>query len=191
MTERNSGRLIIRHGGAIDLSMDNGKAALTGWNAAEEKEICCGYRFTIRFPADAIGTTSGTYNERDAAFVQSLLQANGRKIGVICPGTYDIYYVSGTTSQGCGGLVCRCYANYVVTPLGPLSGHLGAQTGSSNNAAARQALEQLKSQPTRYSSPRKQDFLVGFWPVHYNAYSNGSMTWKIVPISGMVAEWNP
>ena len=191
MADKDCGRLIIRDGGSIDLATDQGKAALTGWDAGEGKEICCVYKFTIHFPSDAIGSTSGTYNERDAAFVQAQLQANGRKIGVICPGTYDIYYVSGITSQGCGGLVCSCYANYVVTPLGPLPGHVGAQTGSANNSAAREGLERLKGQPVRYRSSEKQDFLVGFWPVHYNAYSNGSMTWKIVPVSGMVAEWNP
>jgi hypothetical protein len=189
MAEKDCGRLVLRQGG-IDISRD-GKLLVSGWDGENDRESCCGYEFTIRFPSDAIGSTSGTYNERDAGFVQSQLQSLGRKIGVICAGTYDIFYVSGTTSQGCGGLVCSCYANYVVTPLGPLSGHVGDQSGSSNNEAARTRLEQLKGQPTRYSSPEKQDFKVGFWPVHYNAYSNGSMTWKIVPVSGMVLEWNP
>lgn len=189
MAEKDCGRLVLREGG-IDVSR-KGNLLISGWDKENDRESCCGYEFTIHFPSDAIGTTSGTYNERAADYVQSLLHDKGRKIGVICPGTYDICYVSGTTKQGCGGLVCRCYANYVVTPLGPLPGHVGSQTGSSNNTAAREALERLKKQPTRYSSPKKQDFLVGFWPVHYNAYSNGSMTWRIVPISGMVAEWNP
>ena len=191
MPDKECGRLIIRDGGSIDIATDRGKAALTGWSATDEKEICCGYKFTIRCPSDAIDTRNhGDSSNTSQDNVQNLLQQRGRKVGVICSGTYDIYYVTGEVAHGCGGIVCNHYANYFVTPLGPLPGLLGATSGTPNNAPAREALERLKNQPVRYSSNQKRDFLVGYWPWWGNSYTTGSMTWKLVPISGMVLEWS-
>ncbi len=179
---------MLRDGG-IDIGR-KGKLLISGWNDDNDREDCCGYEFTINFPADATGSTTSTFHERTADEVQSSLREKGRKIGVICTGTYDIVYVSGTIAPGCGNTNCSCYNGYVVTTLGPLPGFPDVPLASRRGVTNRE-LEDFKKHPVRYRSDKKQDFHVGYWPYHYNSYASGSITWKIVPISGMIMAWKP